>query len=71
MHVLHSESVQIKNLFMCGYIITTLGFSDSTLTPTKYGYSQTYLVMYQAHEHHYLITPSYTSPYMDTPKMLF
>ena len=34
-------------------------------------YSQHYLVMYQAHKHHHLITPPYTSPYMDTPKMLF
>ena len=34
MHVLLSKFFQNKNLFMCGYIITT---SNITLTTTKYG----------------------------------
>ena len=38
--------------------------------PPNMAYSQNYLVMYQAHKHRYLMTSRYTSPYMDTPKML-
>ena len=49
MHVLHSKSFQNKNLFMCGYIITTIVFRDISSTTTNMAYSQHYLVMYQAH----------------------
>ena len=56
---------------MCGAIITTFMFGDISSTTTNMAYSQVYLVMYQAIKHHHLITPPYTSPYMDTPKMLF
>ena len=58
--------------YLCVAILLLLLFLVVSLSlPPNMAYSQTYLVMYQAHKHHYLITPPYTSPYTDTPKRLF
>ena len=58
--------------YLCVAILLLLLFLVVSLSlPPNMAYSQTYLVMYQAHKHHYLITPPYTSPCTNTPKLLF